>query len=212
MIAMAEDDPERHEAMRSIARTVANTPTLIGYEPADDEFAIHIEGDRYTFLTAQWDHQLSDLENAEAVSDYIRKVCADDNPAHALIIGYGPQGGDRAAAIKDAIGGTWNDPPRMGDIHAEDGHYRATSSEHWYPTPPRSPELGARGMPNPAPSRETLYARFAPLDEPLFQPLTPAAEHRLDRLPPGLKADIITNHITALAEQPDNRRMQAELA
>lgn len=176
-------------------------PYLIGYRPSDEHVVIAaVANDRVIVVaSAQWVPAYDQLDSEGSRPDLkgrlvnITDVLEPAVPDSYLILGYGPQGRDRAilvgAHLEDLTGqpttsmavepdgsvGVFN-PERYGwDLYQGDaGRLEA--------------ELAYAGIPRPAPTRQAHVAKFAPYPEPTWEALPLAEQLRVEQALPSERA------------------------
>lgn len=94
-----------------------------------------------------------------------------------IIIGDGPDGDARAHQVHQAVTTAMVNPPRMIEIHVNDGQYQITRPSELRTEPatvpePR-PETLLAGNQGPARSEADLQTRYDPLPEPSYSRFWP---------------------------------------
>lgn len=182
-----------------IGDIVAAHPHLAGYALSDAHVGIILldqNSKLVTSITAEW----ADDDLARDLAENIVQLQASHGVDHAIYVGYGAEGQQRADQLAKAVAEATRTPPGVVLVHVEDGTYRATSDrESWGPqwTLPTVP--AALYNDNVANSRDELTARYAPFSSPTFDQLNLDSRLVVDRERPAFQADVAKRNLETLA-------------
>lgn len=205
-----------------LSEYLASLPHEVGYQLDERHVAaaaVSADGRPGPLAAVQWDTSVaSDRALAEEVAATLARVARNSGYERFLIVGYGPDGAERAGLLSDALLAT-ADLPEPLRVHVDHDTWRVQlpGSEQWSPAQPL-PDLSAaavlEGTPLPASSREELAHRFDPLPEPLYGDVAARDAALFADSAPSFRADVAVRslHHLAVPGQSDDRDRMATLA
>ena len=198
---------------------LASLPYQFGYE-LDNHVVVIGLGESSPKLSAafEWTDNRELIEQSEAFVAGFTPPMQKENIDSLLIVGYGPEGQERAQAVAATVEASSATPPRIGVVEVDQDHYRhiAPMASDRIRLPEPMPEIIVEGKVAPEVSPGALEATYAPLPQPTYPELDRATAARLDDCPPSVRADIGRRYLDQLADYqtPQHRRpeLQSTLA
>ena len=191
----------------SLADYLAQLPYQVGYELADQHIMVVGQIERIPVLSAaiEWPDGRTLIHQAEGISTQVLPVMQRAGATGMILIGYGPNGPERVEALAQAIAASSATPPAPVLVHVENDQYRSRDEldpewSSWSDVGPAPIEHVVNGHPAPAPTREAVLQRYAPLPQPTFTHASPSDAQRLDGLLPSLRAEIATRTLDLLTD------------
>ena len=205
-----------------VSHYLASLPHQVGYHLDERHvvaFAVSKDDHVGPLAAIQWDTSaLSERALTEEVAASLARVARDSQHEQFVIVGYGPEGAERAQRLSDALLAT-ADLPEPVHVHVDQGTWRVQppDSLEWSPAvalPDVSAQAAIDGTPPPAASREELAQRFEPLPQPLYGDISQQDAALFADSAPSFRADVAIRSLHHLAEpgQGDDRDRMATLA
>lgn len=173
---------------------------LVHYQPGPDQIAVLGTGAAGTTSASvlPWTGR-DDLLRAQVAS--VLQMRSEER--QWLIVGYGPDGGDRALSVRDQLTSLAPERSTFGAIlHVDDdGIVHDHASGAWEPAGAvrNMAEHFVMEGSDPAWSRADHVARYQPYDEPTWQPISHAAHAALEAMPPSQRGARAREILDALA-------------
>lgn len=179
---------------------LAGIPAQFGYAMNDDHVVavgISREGRSGPYIVAEWDLSTArEVDLAGNIAEHIARI-AKANPTYDrfVLVGYGPEGADRAGLLRTAVLATVKMPEPIV-VHVNGNAWRLQIGEDtWTPAadlPDVSAQVVLAGLLAPVASRAELAARYEPLPTPTFGSINQRDAAVFESSPPSFRAEVAT--------------------
>lgn len=204
----------------SVDRYLALLPTQFGYELDHRHVVVASFGKNRAAgpaMVITWDTTSASRQDlAERDAGYIASFLESGHD-RLLIVGYGPEGDDRAHYLATSLEATVQTPfPQPSLAHVAEGGWSLNVRGRWSPPRPL-PEVTAEhvlaGLAAPARSVEDLAARYAPSPTPLFDVGAHGRDLKLFDTSPSMQVEVATRILDQLTTPgPDEPSKMSTLA
>lgn len=198
----------------SVGDYLASVPYTLGWQPGDEHLVVGVvysDGQVGPLAAMHWPAGRTTRDAAEALAAGAVRIAAVSDARRLVVIGYGPAGDERSAAVADAILGSADvDTPVTATVRGDVWQAMLPDGRWIEPRPlPPAAWAVAAGLPAPAATREAAAERVQPLPQPLFESgvlMTPFSETTFAASSPVSQATAARHYLNELAEPAGEQR------
>ncbi|MGO1740102.1 MAG: hypothetical protein ACTHYM_14025 [Actinomycetaceae bacterium] len=184
---------------------VAMVPWEIGYYPPENHIQVVVQNSagRIATVGAEWTVGIEPEVAGPPIGANVADVTQARPGDSVLVIGYGPEAHEYLPAVAGPLAqeaGTAK--TRLIQVDEEFHRIAALDGtwDEWRDLPTAPLEVSTSGRALPAPDKDAHLARFAPLDQPLFEQPDGPEVAELARLRPSARADLARAAVDRLSE------------
>jgi len=182
------------------AELASAVPYLVGYQPSDEQFVVAglADGAVAVMACASWEPSFDDVDGGARSAlkggvVYITDAMEPAEPDSYIVLGYGPQGRDRAVLVGGEIEELTRQHVWQLSVEPDGVVARFEPEDMDWSTYQMVPdkveaELVYMGIPGPTETRQDLLNRFVPYPEPTWEAVPPAEQVRIDESLPSARA------------------------